>query len=263
MDGRPQQHLRQSMWAGILCLTLAPCCSALAGQGSPDQANTAPGDNMISASGSPELQGDTLSRQHRYLAAIAAYKRDPQPSAVVWNKMGVAYHHMFALDQARFDYEMALRLDPRYPEAWNNLGAVYHGRKQFKQAEHAYKRAIKFGPHSAVSYGNLGTTYFAERKYKDGIRAYQKALAVDPKVFDPAYTAAIEEQSSAEQRIATNYCLAKVYATSGRPTEAMESLRKAILAGFRDKKRIMQDSEFASLRGTTEFQQLIEQGHLQ
>ena len=43
---------------------------------------------------------------HRsYAAAIEAYQRDPEKSAVLWNKIGVAYHHMFALDQARKYYQ--------------------------------------------------------------------------------------------------------------------------------------------------------------
>ena len=36
----------------------------------------------------------------RYQAAIEAYKKAPQDSAAVWNKMGIAYQMMFNLEDA-------------------------------------------------------------------------------------------------------------------------------------------------------------------
>jgi hypothetical protein len=38
---------------------------------------------------------------------------------------------------------------------------------------------------------------------------------------------------------------------------AIEYLRKALDAGFKDSKRLMQDQEFAAIRQTTEFEQLV------
>ena len=92
----------------------------------------------------PQTEGDLLMVHRRYAAALEAYQRDPEKSAVLWNKIGVAYHHMFALDQARKYYQMALAMKPNYPEALNNLAAVYHGEHEYKQAEHTYKLALKY-----------------------------------------------------------------------------------------------------------------------
>jgi tetratricopeptide (TPR) repeat protein len=208
------------------------------------------------------MMGDLYMAEHRYVAALNAYQSIPEKSATVWNKTGMAYHHLFALEAARKDYEAALKIVPRYPEAMNNLGAVFHGEKQYKQAERVYKRAIKYQP-SAVAYCNLGTTYFAEHKYKQGIKAYQKAYAVDPKVFTPGQAATVESGSSPEQRVAVNYSMAKLYARAGKQDEALEALRKALASGFKDRKRLFEDAEFASLRQTTEFQQLLVEQHLQ
>lgn len=210
-----------------------------------------------------EMQGDLFMAEHRYVAALAAYQAAPIKTAVILNKTGMAYHHMFALEEARKDYEAALKLDPRYAEALNNLGAVYHGQKEYRLAERAYKRAIKYGPGTAVAYCNLGTAYFAEHRYKQGIKAYQKAYAVDPKVFTPGETSLVESGSSAEQRVAVNYSMAKLYASAGKQREALEALRKALDCGFKDRKRLFEDSEFAGLRQTPEFQQLLAEQHLQ
>ena len=206
---------------------------------------------------SPEVAGDLLMVHRSYAAAIESYQRETQRSAVLLNKIGVAYHHMFALDQARKYYQMALAMNPKYPDALNNLAAVYHGQHDYKQAERTYKQALKYAPSSAITYCNLGTAYFAQEKYKPGMQAYHKALELNPRIFDSTQTQIVEETSTRRQLVAVNYYLAKTYATEGKMEEALSYLRKALEAGFRDRKQLMKDKEFASLRATPEFHQLM------
>ena len=207
----------------------------------------------------PEIEGDLLMVHRSYAAAIEAYERENQRTAVIWNKIGVAYHHMFALDQARKYYQQALAMNPSYADALNNLAAVYHGQHDYKQAERTYKRALKYAPSAAITYCNLGTSYFAEEKYKAGMEAYHKALALNPNIFDPGQTQIVQETSSRRQLIAVNYYLAKTYATAGKIQESLGYLRKALEAGFKDRKQLMKDKEFAALRSTPEFHQLMMQ----
>ncbi len=205
----------------------------------------------------PEIEGDLLMVHRSYAAAIGAYERDPQRTAVIWNKIGVAYHHMFALDQARKYYQQALAMNPNYADALNNLAAVYHGQHEYKQAERTYKRALKYSPSAAITYCNLGTSYFAEEKYKAGMAAYHKALELNPNIFDPGQTQIVQETSSRRQLVAVDYYLAKTYATAGKMQESLTYLRKALQAGFKDRKQLMKDKEFATLRSTPEFHQLM------
>jgi tetratricopeptide (TPR) repeat protein len=207
----------------------------------------------------PEVQGDLLMVHRSYAAAIEAYQRETKPTAVTWNKIGVAYHHLFALDQARKYYQKALALNPSYPDALNNLAAVYHGQHEYKQAERTYKQALKYSPNAAITYCNLGTAYFAEEKYKAGTQAYHKALDLNPHIFDAGQMQIVEEGSSRRQLVAINYYLAKTYANEGKREEALHYLRRALEAGFRDRKQLMKDKEFAELRSTPEFQQLLEE----
>jgi tetratricopeptide (TPR) repeat protein len=206
---------------------------------------------------SPEIQGDLLMVHRSYAAAIDAYSRETNRTAVLWNKIGVAYHHMFALDQARKYYQMALAMNPNYAEALNNLAAVYHGQHAYGQAERTYKQALKYAPGAAITYCNLGTAYFADEKYKPGMEAYRKALALNPNIFDPGQTQIVQETSSRRQLVAVNYYLAKTYATAGKMQESLAYLRKALEAGFHDRKQLMKDKEFAALRSTPEFHQLM------
>jgi tetratricopeptide (TPR) repeat protein len=89
------------------------------------------------------------------------------------------------------------------------------------------------------------------------MEAYHKALELNPHIFDPGQTQIVQETSTRRQLVAVNYYLAKTYATEGKMQEALAYLRKALEAGFRDRKLLMKDKEFASLRATPEFHQLM------
>jgi tetratricopeptide (TPR) repeat protein len=207
----------------------------------------------------PEAQGDLLMARGSYAAALQAYQHGSLQSAVIWNKMGIAYHHLFALEQARKDYQMALTLNPRYAEALNNLAAVYHGEHNYRQAERIYKKALKYAPNSAVTYQNLGTAYLSDQKYKQGAEAYQKAIKLDPSVFDTSRAQLIDDGSSRGQRASVNYYLAKTFAAAGNNQQALVCLRRALDAGFKDRRHLLEDKEFEQLRGMPEFQELIVQ----
>lgn len=208
---------------------------------------------------SPEMQGDLMVARQRYLDAITAYKQAPQNSAVIANKIGVAYHHMFDLADAKKNYQLAIKLNPSYAEAFNNLGAIYHAEKNYKQAERLYRKAIKLDPTSPLFYGNLGTAYFFEGNTRKGAEAYRQAFALDPGVFDHTGASRIEETSSTKDLAVVNYELAKTYANAGMNDRALDYLRKALGEGFNDRKKLMNDPELASLRETPEFLQLLAQ----
>jgi tetratricopeptide (TPR) repeat protein len=251
-------HRRRSSGLALLFVISIALCVPTSFAATPDSAPstsevTPPNPTALP----PQIEGDLLMVHRKYAAALDAYEREPQKSAVLWNKIGVAYHHMFALDQARKYYQMALAMNPKYPDALNNLAAVYHGQHEYKQAERTYKQALKYAPSSAITYCNLGTAYFAQEKYKPGMQAYQKALALNPRIFDSTQTQIVEETSTRRQLVAVNYYLAKTYAAEGKMDEALSYLRKALEAGFRDRKQLMKDKEFASLRATPEFHQLM------
>lgn len=209
----------------------------------------------------PETQGDLLMVHREYLAAVSAYRSAPHDSAVVWNKLGIAYQHMYALDFAKLQYEKALSLNPNYPEALNNLGTVYYGIKDYHKAEKYYRKALRLKPQTASFYSNLGTAYFADHKFSQGRDAYQQAFALDPEIFVRESLQKIAELSSPEEQATLNYTLAKIYAQAGNMTTALEYLRLALNHGFDDKKKLMADKELASLRVTPEFHQLMTEEH--
>lgn len=205
----------------------------------------------------PETLGDLAMAHQEYLRAIDAYSQVPDKTAEVWNKLGMAYHHLFAMDEARRDYERALRLHPDYAEVLNNLGAIYYAKKSYKKAIHYYRKAISIDPRSAPIYSNLGTAWFARGKTEAGIEAYRTAFALDPTVFATNSALLVNEGLDAHDRALQDFCLAKLFAASGRNEEAIDFLRKALDEGFSDRRKILADETLASLRATPEFARLM------
>jgi tetratricopeptide (TPR) repeat protein len=206
----------------------------------------------------PEQRGDVFMARKMYREAIETYQEAPQGSAIVWNKVGIAYHQMMQLDAAMKRYRRAIKLDGKYPEAINNLGTIYYAEKHYSRAIGLYKRSLKLAPDSASIYSNLGTAYFAERKYKDAATAYDRALQLDPEVFEHHSTYGVLLQERAvDERAKFHYYLAKVYAKEGQKDRALLYIRKALEEGFTDRKKLMQDPEFATLRDLPEFQELM------
>jgi tetratricopeptide (TPR) repeat protein len=204
-----------------------------------------------------EANGDILMAQKKYQAAIREFAKAPQNSAVVCNKTGMAYHYMFNMAAAKSYYERALKLDPKYPQAMNNLAAVLYGEKKYGQAEKLYKKALKLSPRDASIYSNLGTLYFVRGDTTKGSEAYRKAFSIDPRIFERSASSGLGEGISTQQRALMNYSLAKTYANVGMNERALQYLRMALDEGFKDRKKLMEDKEFADLRATPEFQQLV------
>jgi tetratricopeptide (TPR) repeat protein len=210
----------------------------------------------------PETLGDLMMIHQRYLAAVEAYQRGPHDSAVLWNKLGIAYQHLYALDFAKLEYEKALALNPKYPEALNNLGTVYYGERNYHKAEAYYRKAMQLKPNCASFYSNLGTAYFADHNYKRGIEAYRKAFSIDPQVFIGDSLERVAEMGPVEEQITLNYALARMYAQAGMVEPAIHYLRMAFMDGFNDNKKLMQDTGFVALRKTPQFRMFLTEEHI-
>lgn len=206
----------------------------------------------------PEQRGDILMARKMYREAIDLYQECPKDSAVIWNKIGIAYHQMLDFDNARRHYEKAYKLNSRYAEAINNLGTIYYARKKYGKATSLYRKALKITPDSASIYSNLGTAYFARKKYKEAAESYQTALRLDPEVFErrSSYGVLLQERGVAE-RAKFHYYLAKTYAKAGMNDRALLYIRKALEEGFKEKNKLQEDPEFSALRDLPEFQQLL------
>ncbi len=206
-----------------------------------------------------EELGDSFTARQHYQAAIDAYSKAPEMTAVLWNKMGIAYQMMFNSKDATRCYKQSLQMDPRDPQVLNNLATVYASVKDYGQADRLYRKALKLDPKSAIVLKNLGTNLLAEHKYNKGWEAYQQALAIDPEIFSNHDTPSVDNPSSIADRGAMNYYMAAGCARAGYADCALQYLRMALDEGFTTRRKVANDVEFASLRSNPAFKQLIEE----
>ena len=216
-----------------------------------------------------ERRGDIYMARKMYREAIETYQqalKDEEKavqksrlqSAALWNKIGIAHHQLMQLNTAKKHYERALKLNPKYAEAVNNIGTVHYAKKSYRRAVGQYKKALKLAPNSASIYSNLGTAYFARKKYNDAAKAYQQALTLDPEVFEHRSTfGVLLQERNVEERAKFHYYLSKVYAQAGMNDRALQYIRRALEEGFKEKKKFLEEPEFAGLRELAEFQDLM------
>jgi tetratricopeptide (TPR) repeat protein len=205
-----------------------------------------------------ETRGDVLMARKMYREAIDVFREDKSKNAVISNKIGIAYHQMQQLDNARKYYQLAVRYKPDYAEAINNIGTVYYARKSYGKAIRYYQKALKYAPNSASIYSNMGTAYFGRKKYDEAMKTYQIALKLDPNVFEThgSYGVLLEERN-VEERAKFHFHMAKLYAQTGRNDLALQYLRKALEEGFKDKKKMAEDPDFQAMRDLPEFKELL------
>jgi len=207
---------------------------------------------------SSEMRGDIFMARKRYLDAIEMYRQGPANSAVLANKVGIAFHQLLRLDLAKKNYQRAIKLDPKYAEAINNLGTIYYSQKDYGRAIRYYKKALKENNSSASVYSNLGSAYFSKKDYKTATECYQKAFQLDPEVFEHhSNFGTLMMERTVEERATFHLYMAKMYAKNGANDRALIYLRKALEEGLKDREKIPGIPEFASLKTDPAFVQLL------
>ncbi len=248
---------------------LACCCIALFASPFPGTAqNPATDPGLRAAVSTPinapspllttEMRGDIYMARKMYRDAIDMYREGSPDSAILANKIGIAFHQMLQLDLAKKNYERAIKLNPKYPEAINNLGTVYYAENNYRKAIGYYKRALRYSGPSASIDANLGAAYFSRRDYRRASLWYDRALQLDPDIFEhhSTFGTMLQERTIAERAVFHLY-LAKTYAKSGAKERALIYLRKALEEGIKDRKKIPDMPEFASLKKDPAFKELL------
>jgi tetratricopeptide (TPR) repeat protein len=237
----------------IFALTF--CCAGFAQTQS--AASVPPGATLPQLT--PQERGDVYMARKMFREAIEAYREGGQNSAILWDKIGIAWHQLGDLNSARRAYERAAKIDKAYADPINNLGTIYYAEKRYRTAISRYQKAIALSPESAAFWSNLGTAYFARGKFEEMSQAYAKALELDKDVFERHSSGAgtrMQDKSVAD-RARFHYEMARTYAKAGKNDEALQYLRRALEEGFKDRDKLQQAPEFADLRETPEFKELL------
>ncbi len=205
-----------------------------------------------------EMRGDIYMARKMYREAIDMYRTGSPDSAVLQNKIGIAFHQLLQLDLAKKNYERAIKLDPKYSEAINNLGTIYYSQKSYRRSISCYKRALRYTNPTAAIYANLGAAYFGRKHYEQATEYYEEALKLDPDVFEHHSSfGTIMQERTVEERATYHLYLAKMYAKSGANERAIIYLRKALEEGVKDREKIPSMPEFAMLVKSPAFLDLL------
>jgi tetratricopeptide (TPR) repeat protein len=216
-------------------------------------------------SGTPqelERQGDQLRAQKRYLDAIDYYDAAiaKQPTALLWNKKGIALLFITRSKEAQKCFQQAYKLDKNSAEALNNLGFIEQIKKNYGKAIKYYNKALLVRPNSATFHYNLGAAYFARHDFNKAAQEYRTAYQLDPDIFQRVSKMGVMAQTtSPEDRAAFSFMVAKMYAQAGDFEHSLEYLRRAMEEGYKGINKVYTDSEFASLRTDPRFADLMAQ----
>jgi len=178
-----------------------------------------------------------------YLKVLAIAPRDH----VAHNKLGIAYHQLQRLDQAKKEYEVAKKIKPDYSEAWNNLGTIYYSQKKYGKAVKQYKKALQLQPASATAYHNMGAAYFGMKRYDEGFEAYREAYRLDPTILERVSNYGTIIKTAELNQAMMNFYMAKLYAENGQMEKALSFLLKALENGFTEFEKITKDPDFKVL----------------
>jgi tetratricopeptide (TPR) repeat protein len=134
----------------------------------------------------PEEKQETSS-QPLASAAVDTYRsklpslRDTavkNPKDVVTQReYAVALYAVGKTDEAKVQYEKAIKLSPQDSTLQNNLGNVYRDLKKNDKAVAVYQKAIELNPRQINAYVNLANLQiYVLQKTEDGIATYKKAI---------------------------------------------------------------------------------------
>lgn len=218
-----------------------------------------------------EARGDAFRSQKDPMGALDSYTRaiaKDSKNAVLWNKLGMIQLQFGAssqsversrrFEEARRDFERAVKLKSDYAEAVNNLGVIYYQQEEYRKAISQYKKALSIRP-TASFHSNLGSVYFAQKKFEDATKEYLEALRLDPDVFErSSATGLLGRVSTPADRAKYAIMLAKLYAQLGDVDHALVQIRTALENGYSELEPLYQDEGFASVRKDPRFSELMQ-----
>jgi tetratricopeptide (TPR) repeat protein len=129
---------------------------------------------------------------------------------VIHNALGLALSQRGKIEEVRYHYAEALRIDPRFPDVHNNLGIVFFNEGKVDEAISHYKEAIRINPNHGKAIWNLGNALLRKGKREEASVQYARVLQMDA------------EDTGAHLN------LGNIRASQGKLNEAMTHFREAI-----------------------------------
>ncbi|MEO0295366.1 MAG: tetratricopeptide repeat protein [candidate division WOR-3 bacterium] len=109
--------------------------------------------------------------------------------------LGVIYYSLSMLDEAIFQFEKAIEINPNYIEAHLNLSIALNDKGDYIRAKEHYEKAVKLEKEGgripvslrnnlANTYMKLGDTFYEIGEYERAKEEYEKAIEIAPYFLD-------------------------------------------------------------------------------
>jgi len=108
-------------------------------------------------------------------------------SALVHNNLGIAYRHQREIDQAREQFQQAVRLDPSHFEAQSNLGSLLFEAGDLEGARARYEDAAELRPGVAGAQYNLGVVLERLGDLTAAALRYERSIQLEPSFANAHY----------------------------------------------------------------------------
>jgi Flp pilus assembly protein TadD len=204
--------------------------------------------------------------------ALAQEPSDP----MVRNSYGSALAATGHPDEAIAEYRRAIALSPDYPDAYNNLGSALVRKGRPDEAIAQFEKAIAIKPDFGEAQAGLGSVLAGTGRVAEAVPHLQRAAEINPEypgvLVNLALALSLKDRSAeaipvAQKAVALTSgqdprvleLLGRLYAQSGRLSEAIETTRQALdvarRAGDEQLARSLQ-SRLSSYRAAPEGAQL-------
>ena len=125
-------------------------------------------------------------RTQRYRAGLESMQRalelDPElpVAASLHLFMGRAWAELGDAEAAAEQYQRALRIEPRNPEALDHLAMTRFGQRRYEDALALYRTLLEIDPDSASTHSNVGAALYHLDRPQEALPSIERALALDP-----------------------------------------------------------------------------------
>jgi tetratricopeptide (TPR) repeat protein len=198
-----------------------------------------------------ETKGDVARAKQEYGSAETWYRAalaNDRKNAVLENKLGLVQLKQGEMQDARNSFTQAVRHNSTYVDALNNLGAVDCLDRRYKPAVRYLKEALALDEGRAVSHLNLAEAWMGQKQTERAMAEYTRALELDADILDSAANDGFNAQiTNLAQRAVVDFLIARAYAKRGNKDGALDYLRMAKQAHYRDLASVYTEPEFAFL----------------
>lgn len=190
-----------------------------------------------------------------------------------YNDQGIEALRQDHYEEARRDFEAALKLSPKDAVIWGNLGVALSRQERYEEALDAYARSHDLDPDDAVTVAEMASITYRLGRYAEAEAGFREAIRLEPRApeFHSSLALALLKQGrgdearaeldkalpEADKRGLVRYQEAKFKLLTGDTDGALATFRESLKrypAGARDS---VSDPDFEPLHDDPRYQELV------